>query len=213
MSLRTASFFCLGGSGNAGSNVSFNSKFVQQELQRLDGVLADLVETEQTLSKISSAEHRESLMIAIQAVSKQLCTSDILANLAETLEMHSRLAEEQNKVHLKRGEKQALVWVAEAEMNSHKTRLEHAKEHRQRTKSSGTAISGAWVDVFCLVAFSRRLRIAGCIFSQMMQAASMPRRRSWNSCKRGKTSPGRTSCAATRSGSCSWRSSWRSAVP
>ena len=130
--------WCLGkpGSGNAGSNVSFNSKFVQQELQRLDVVMTDLASTKQTLCTLSSADHRDELMRAIQAVSRQLCTSDILANLAETLKAKSRIDEQQDQEHLKRGEKQALVWVAEAEKNWHKTRLDHAVEHRERTKSS-----------------------------------------------------------------------------
>ena len=49
---------CMPGSGNAGSNVSFNSKFVQQELKRLDVVITDLANTEQTLCTLSSAGHR-----------------------------------------------------------------------------------------------------------------------------------------------------------
>ncbi|OLP79750.1 hypothetical protein AK812_SmicGene39924 [Symbiodinium microadriaticum] len=133
---RIDKIFDIEGSGNAGSNVSFNSKFVQQELQRLDVVITDLANTEQTLCTLSSADHRDRLMRAIQAVSRQLCTSDILANLAETLKTKSRIDEQQNQEHLKRGDKQALVWVAEAEKNWHKTRLDHAVEHRERTKSN-----------------------------------------------------------------------------
>ena len=127
---------CMPGSGNAGSNVSFNSKFVQQELQRLDVVITDLANTEQTLCTLSSADHRDRLMRAIQDVSRQLCTSDILAKLKEVLNTKSRIDEQQNQAHLKRGDKQALVWVAEAEKNWLKTRLDHAVEHRERTKSS-----------------------------------------------------------------------------
>ncbi|CAE7752401.1 unnamed protein product [Symbiodinium sp. CCMP2592] len=133
---RIDKIFDIEGSGNAGSNVSFNSKFVQQELQHLDVVITDLASTEQTLCSLSSVDHRDKLMRAIQAVSRQLCTSDILANLAETLKAKSRIDEQQDQEHLKRGEKQALVWVAEAEKNWHKTRLDHAMEHRERTKSN-----------------------------------------------------------------------------
>eukprot|EP00439_Symbiodinium_sp_Y106_P040335 s7170_g4.t4 len=133
---RIDKIFDIEGSGNAGSNVSFNSKFVQQELKRLDVVITDLANTEQTLCTLSSAGHRDELMRAIQAVSRQLCTSDIMANLAETLKTKSRIDEQQNQEHLKRGEKQALVWVAEAEKNWHKTRLDHAVEHCERTKSN-----------------------------------------------------------------------------
>ena len=132
---------CLPGSGNAGSNVRFNSKHVQQELQRLDAVLADLVQTEKSLITISSPENGAKLMQAIQSVNKQLFTCDILENVANALEAHLRLEEQQDEVHKRRSERQAMVWVAEAEMNSLKARAQHAEEQRSTAKRSYMGIS------------------------------------------------------------------------
>ncbi|CAJ1404916.1 unnamed protein product [Effrenium voratum] len=111
---RVDNVFDLTGRG-AGSNVKFDSKCIKSEVSRLSHVLSDFENTKDALSKFCDASHREAAMKAIQAASNQILSSDILGDVVEVWNERQKYEQQQKKVEIERGRKEAAVRLKEAE--------------------------------------------------------------------------------------------------
>ena len=160
----------------AGSNVKFDSKCIKSEVSRLSHVLSDFENTKDALSKFCDASHREAAMKAIQAASNQILSSDILGDVVEVWNERQKFEQQQKKVEIERGRKEAAVRLKEAEKSFLGVMQKEAKQDQGAKTDSSNQLGFLVLRTSDCTSFGSR---RSCRYRTSWSA----RTRIWRSCK------------------------------